>query len=347
MKKVASILLSFVMLITAVSGVTVEAYAASKPKATSISSVTAKSGAFTVKWKKVKSVSGYQVQYSTNKKFKKNNKTVKVSKASKTSKTISKLKAKKKYYVRVRTYKKGKKKTTYSSWSKSKSVTTKSKNATTKSKDLVPVSITSATVTSTSIKVYYNYVIGQSYEIRYSTSPDMSGAYSNKISNVTGSCAYYGLNENTTYYFQIRTYNDELTGSWSVAKIVDIKTPCDHNWIGDENTHCASCWDEPVTAKVPKEIPTYHCTCGAWFNATNCEGSPMKNLTMHIYNSGGPNDKHETVGHFTMEPIPGEYETITTGNIHHHMNTQMICTKCNATRPVSLSDDTEYEYTFD
>ncbi len=125
MKKAVSVLLTLVMLITAVSGVTVEAYAAAKPKATSISSVTAKSGAFTVKWKKVKSVTGYQVQYSTNKKFKKNNKTVKVSKSSKTSKTISKLRAKKKYYVRVRTYKKGKKKTAYSTWSKSKSVITK------------------------------------------------------------------------------------------------------------------------------------------------------------------------------------------------------------------------------
>ena len=60
-----------------------------------------------ISWSSYSGVSGYQVQYSTNKKFKKA-KTKKVSKNS-TSKTISKL-SKKRYYVRVRAYyKKGKK----------------------------------------------------------------------------------------------------------------------------------------------------------------------------------------------------------------------------------------------
>ena len=97
-----------------------------KPSATTISKVTAKSKGFTVKWKKqTKNTTGYQIQYSTDKNFKKNNKTVTVSKNSTTSKTISKLKAKKKYYVRVRTYKTVSGKKYYSSWSKSKTVTTK------------------------------------------------------------------------------------------------------------------------------------------------------------------------------------------------------------------------------
>ncbi|MGN1420393.1 MAG: leucine-rich repeat domain-containing protein [Eubacterium sp.] len=100
-----------------------------KPKATSISSLTAGSKKFTVKWKKQSTqTTGYQIQYSTSSKFT-NAKTVTVSKNSTTSKTISKLKSKKKYYVRVRTYKtvkvNGKSTKVYSSWSKAKSVTTK------------------------------------------------------------------------------------------------------------------------------------------------------------------------------------------------------------------------------
>ncbi len=95
---------------------------------TSVSSLKSKkSRQITIKWKKVKA-SGYQIQYSTSSKFK-SAKTVTVSKNKTTSKTISKLKAKKKYYVRIRTYKtvkvNGKNTKLYSSWSKTKSVTTK------------------------------------------------------------------------------------------------------------------------------------------------------------------------------------------------------------------------------
>ncbi|MGN0528111.1 MAG: fibronectin type III domain-containing protein, partial [Eubacterium sp.] len=96
-----------------------------KPKATSISSVSAKSKGFTVKWKKQSTqVTGYQIQYSTSSKFT-SSKTVTISSYKTTSKTISKLKSKKKYYVRVRTYKTVGKTKYYSSWSKAKSVTTK------------------------------------------------------------------------------------------------------------------------------------------------------------------------------------------------------------------------------
>lgn len=101
-----------------------------KPKSASISKVTAGSKKLTVKWKKqATQTTGYQIQYSTDKNFKKNNKTVTVSKNKTTTKTISKLKGKKKYYVRIRTYKtvkvSGKSTKIYSSWSKAKSITTK------------------------------------------------------------------------------------------------------------------------------------------------------------------------------------------------------------------------------
>jgi len=92
------------------------------PKATSLTSVKAGSKAFTAKWKKV-TCSGYQVQYSTSKTFK-SAKTVKVS-SSKLSTTVKKLSSKKKYYVRIRTYKKVGNKYAYSAWSNAKTVTTK------------------------------------------------------------------------------------------------------------------------------------------------------------------------------------------------------------------------------
>ena len=100
------------------------------PKGTSVSKVTAAKKGFKVTWKKqATQTTGYQVQYSTNKNFKKGNKTVTVSKNKTTTKSVSKLSAKKKYYVRVRTYKtvkiNGKNVKLYSGWSKAKSVTTK------------------------------------------------------------------------------------------------------------------------------------------------------------------------------------------------------------------------------
>lgn len=61
-------------------------------------------------------ITGYQIQYSLNKNFKKS-KTANI-KASAKQKKISKLKTKKKYYVRVRTYKTIAKKNFYSPWSK-------------------------------------------------------------------------------------------------------------------------------------------------------------------------------------------------------------------------------------
>ena len=99
------------------------------PKGTSVSKVTAAKKGFKVTWKKqTTQTTGYQVQYSTSSKFK-SAKTVTISKNKTTSKSVSKLSAKKKYYVRVRTYKTvkigGKSVKLYSGWSKAKSVTTK------------------------------------------------------------------------------------------------------------------------------------------------------------------------------------------------------------------------------
>ncbi|MDO5549486.1 MAG: leucine-rich repeat domain-containing protein [Eubacteriales bacterium] len=95
------------------------------PKATTIRSVTAASKGFTVKWnKQTTQTTGYQIQYAANKEFR-GAKTVSVSKNKTVSRKVKKLKAKKKYYVRLRTYKVVGGKKHYSSWTKSKTVTTK------------------------------------------------------------------------------------------------------------------------------------------------------------------------------------------------------------------------------
>lgn len=96
-----------------------------KPKKTSIKKLSKGKKKFTVTWAKVSGVKGYQIQYSSNKKFKKNNKSVTVTKQKTTKATVKKLKSKKKYYVRVRTYKTVNGKKIYSSWSKVKSIKTK------------------------------------------------------------------------------------------------------------------------------------------------------------------------------------------------------------------------------
>lgn len=75
-------------------------------------------------WKKNTKVTGYQVQYSTSSKFK-SAKTVTVKGCKNTSKNIYQLAKKKKYYVRVRTYKTVSKVNYYSGWSNVKSITIK------------------------------------------------------------------------------------------------------------------------------------------------------------------------------------------------------------------------------
>jgi len=96
-----------------------------KPKSANIKKIKAAKKAVSVEWKKVSGVKGYQIQVATDKKFKKNKKTVTVKKQKTTKTTVKKLKAKKKYYVRMRTYKIVNGKKVYSSWSKVKTVKTK------------------------------------------------------------------------------------------------------------------------------------------------------------------------------------------------------------------------------
>ena len=97
----------------------------SKPAQVAVNKPQAKEKAVVVTWKKVKNVSGYEVQLATDKKFKKNKKKINIKKQNASKKTVKKLKKNKKYYVRVRSYKIVNGKKVYGKWSKVKSVKTK------------------------------------------------------------------------------------------------------------------------------------------------------------------------------------------------------------------------------
>lgn len=107
--------------------------ASKKPPRTAIKKLKKAKRGFTVTWKKLsksklKKITGYQVRYSTKKSMKgAKKKTVKATTKAgkKCTLKVTRLKASKKYYVQVRTYKKVKGKTIYSSWSKAKAVKTK------------------------------------------------------------------------------------------------------------------------------------------------------------------------------------------------------------------------------
>ena len=87
------------------------------PKPTTVKSIklTAKKKKLNVSWKKVSGATGYEIQYAMNNKFTKNKKSVTVKK---NKITIKNLRAKKKYFVKVRAFKKVNGNTYYGNWSK-------------------------------------------------------------------------------------------------------------------------------------------------------------------------------------------------------------------------------------
>ncbi len=97
-----------------------------KPKTTRFTSVTVNSRIVSVKWQKqTKQVTGYQIQLSTTKKFKKSSSitfTNKDPKQSSFSTSNTGLRTKKALYIRIRTYKTVNGKKIYSKWSKVKKV---------------------------------------------------------------------------------------------------------------------------------------------------------------------------------------------------------------------------------
>ena len=96
------------------------------PKNTKITKTIGTRKGITVRWKKLSSrlTSGYQIQYSTNKSFR-NAKIITKKGYGNSSLTIKRLKAKRKYYIRIRTYKTVSGKNLYSAWSAAKYARTK------------------------------------------------------------------------------------------------------------------------------------------------------------------------------------------------------------------------------
>ncbi len=99
---------------------TLATYRVARPAISSAANSAAKK--MTVRWKKNAKANGYQIQYSTNRKFASGNKTVNIIKAATVSRVIGGLAKGKTYYVRIRTYKTVGKAKYWSAWSPAKSV---------------------------------------------------------------------------------------------------------------------------------------------------------------------------------------------------------------------------------
>ena len=218
MKKIKKLLSVFLVLTIFFTTLPVtEVFAASKPSAPSIT-VTTGDSALTVKWKKIKNVTGYRIYYTTDSNFKKNIKNIDTSK---TSYTIKKLKSYTRYYVKVRAYtkKKGKPRV-YSSYSSKKSIVT----------NVRPTSIKSITGEQAVVKISYSAASKVSgYQIQYSTRSDFKTANSIKTTSTSYMIKQLGGADGSAvkYYVRVRTYkkhNGKTTYSdWSTSKSVTTK----------------------------------------------------------------------------------------------------------------------------
>lgn len=192
-----------------------------RPNGTKIDKITAGNKKLIIKVKKQsKQISGYQIQYSNKKSFKKNinNPNIKVKKitfgksknnSKKRTKTAKNLFGKETYYVRARTYKEvkvdGKKKKVYSKWSKAKKITTMGK----KSK-----------------KTKYTVLI------KNKLLKDNKGNYricnQSVRDNQRGTGMYYGIPDEPTIMvsdaYSDKEYNDYLKRLYKVYKSINIKS---------------------------------------------------------------------------------------------------------------------------
>lgn len=103
------------------SGKITASFTINPPKTSLSLAKSTSAGKLTLKWKKVSSADGYQIQYALKKNFS-GKKTVNVSRAKTVSKKLSGLKKGKTCYVRIRTWKKVSGRKYYSSWSGKKKV---------------------------------------------------------------------------------------------------------------------------------------------------------------------------------------------------------------------------------
>lgn len=122
-KRLMSIILSLIMLLSITAGLDFSAYAASPKQVTNLSYSNLTTSSVKLKWKKVSNVTGYYVYKYT----KSNNKYTKIATAKSTNYTVKKLKSNTTYRYTVKAYKKKGKKVTTGKMSKKLTVTTKKK----------------------------------------------------------------------------------------------------------------------------------------------------------------------------------------------------------------------------
>ncbi len=194
--------------------------AAKKIKVVITSATAGKYRQAVVKWKKKAGVSGYQIRYSTSKKFKKGVKSVKVNKASITKKTLKKLKDGSTYYVQVRSFKKiknqanGRTAVTYGKWSKTKKFVAMQK-----------VYLTSAKAKKgkKALVKWKKCKAVTGYQIRYSTNKKFKKAKKIKVKKAkTTKKTIKKLKAGKTYYIQVRTFKKikkkTVYGKWSKTR---------------------------------------------------------------------------------------------------------------------------------
>ena len=197
-----------------------------------IKSATPSSGTIKVSWSKVSGVTGYQVQYATNKSFS-DAKTVSTSSASTTIKNLS---ATKVYYVRMRNVIKSSSSTRYSAWSNTKVVINTS-------------AVKSISSSKNTLKVSWNKMSGVTgYQVQYSTNKSFSGAKT--VSTSSTSYTIKSTSATKVYYVRIRSVlksgSSTYYSAWSAAKAA-INTPTVKKVAPSKNTLKVS-WDKNVGA---------------------------------------------------------------------------------------------------
>ncbi len=186
-----------------------------KPRKPTIYSAYAEYSNIHVGWTIQTSCSGYELQYSTNKSFKKNVKTKTVKKGETTKTTITNLKSYKKYYIRVRAYTDG---VGYGKWSKKVHVTSGLR--------LTPASVEKIKISKKSGKIKIKWAKLPNkhrlrYEVQYATDKKfkkdkVSVRKIKKKSYKTPKLA------KGTYYVRVRSYNKYANGKWTKVKKIKI-----------------------------------------------------------------------------------------------------------------------------
>ena len=188
--------------------------------ATIKSAVNKKNNEIEVTWGRISGATGYEVQYGTYRNFKKGVHTKRITGASKIKTTIKGLQYNKKYYVRIRVYKKVNGKKYVSKWSAVKQVTVK--KITVKSTALKKV----VNKKNKKIEVTWRKIKGVTgYEVQYSTYSNFKkGVRTKRITGASkGKVTITGLKKNKKYYVRVRAYKKvngkKYVSKWSGKKV--------------------------------------------------------------------------------------------------------------------------------